>query len=266
MSAGNGQAGRFSLAGKTAVVTGGHRGIGEAISLGIARAGGDVIVIDRKGPSGSKVPSGIEAEGRRHAAIKADLSDPDEVLRAAKEAKGVAAEWGTRVDTLVNNAGIALLDDLGKLGMDMWEPTMAVNLRAPMIMARELATGDDGMVANGGGVIVNVTSVAGQVPIDLHGAYCASKAGLDMLTRSMTLEWAPHGVRADAVAPTVVLTDMGAKIWGGTECGDEMLKKLPAGRFAEPHEISDVVIFLCSDAAAMIHGQTIPIDGGFTAT
>lgn len=259
------QAQRFSLTGRIAVVTGGHRGIGRDISLGIAYAGGDVIVVDRNGPCKSDVPSLIEAVGRRHASIRADLGCVNDVLQAAKMAKTMAEGWGGRVDTLVNNAAISELDNLERMETEMWDSTMAVNLRAPMLFAREFAAGKDGMLAKGGGVIVNVTSVAARTGIPEHSAYSSSKAGLEMLTRSMATEWASQGIRANVVAPTVVFTSMGRAVWQGNERGREMIKRLPAGRFAEPEEISDVVVFLCSDAAAMIHGTIIPVDGGHSA-
>lgn len=254
---------RFLMTGKTAVVTGGHRGIGQAISMGIALAGGNVIVIDRSGPKGTSVPEEIRLAGQKHGAVQANLNDKEEVVRAANEAKQIAAQWGTRIDVLVNNAAVARLSPIESVVVDEWDDTMNVNVRAPMLLARELVNGPDGMLANGGGVIVNVSSVAGQAALPRHSAYSASKAALEMLTKTMTSEWASRGIRANTVSPTVVLTAMGRAVWQDTQEGEDMVKRLPVGRFAESNEISDVILFLCSDASAMIHGAIIPIDGGY---
>lgn len=253
------------LEGKTAVVTGGHRGIGEAISKTMALAGANIIVIDRKGVMDSTVPKEVKAAGKKHASIQADLNDLEATLRAAREAKEIANEWGTRVNVLVNNAGIALLGWLAEQDNEKWEETFNVNVRAPMVLARELVNGDDGMLAHSDGAIVNITSVAAKSGHHVHTAYCASKAALESVTRNMASEWASKGVRANAVAPTVVLTDMGRAIWDGTPEGKEMVKRLATLRFAEMQEIADVVTFMCSPAASMIHGARIPVDGGFSA-
>lgn len=257
---------RFSLAGKTAIVTGGHKGIGEAISLGIARAGGNVIVIDRSGPKDSGVPSKIEAVGGRHASVTADLSNEEEVSRAAKEAKEQAASWGGRIDILVNNAGLSKLAPLEEMGEDVWDMTMSLNLRAPMLLMREIAKGDNGMISHGTGSIINISSLAAQSFLDDHAAYATSKGALEMVTRYASVEWGPHGIRANAIAPTVVLTEMGREVWQDTKAGEDLKNRLPVRRFAEPEEVSDVVVFLCSDASGMITGATIPIDGGYSQT
>lgn len=249
---------RFSLLGRVAVVTGGHRGIGREISLAIARAGGDVIVIDRGGPGDSDIPSAIRELGRRHWSFRADLGDVDELRAAAESAK--AAVPG--VDILVNNAGITRLASLEEATVADWDAVMAVNLRAPFLLAQMFAIGEKGMLARGSGVIVNVSSIAGTGALEGHAAYCASKAGLNMLTKIMTAEWAARGIRANAVAPTVVLTEMGKQVWGSEEKGRPMRKRIPQNRFVEPYEVADAVVFLASDAASMINGEVMHIDGG----
>lgn len=252
------QQSRFSLLGRVAVVTGGHRGLGREISLGIARAGGDVIVIDRGGPADSDVPSVIRELGRRHWSFRADLADVDELCVAADSAKAAVAG----VDILVNNAGIASVVPLEEATVADWDAIMAVNLRAPFLLAQMFATGEKGMLARGRGVIVNVSSVAGTGALEGHAAYGASKAGLNMLTKIITTEWAARGIRANAVAPTVVLTEMGKQAWGSEEKGGPMKKRIPQNRFVEPYEVADAVVFLASDAASMINGEIMHIDGG----
>lgn len=257
---------RPTLEGKTTVITGGHRGIGRTISIALARAGSNVIIIDSKGAGNSDVPSTIQEAGKRHASIIANLADAHDVVAAAASAIQVATQWDTRVSALVNNAGIAHLQSVQSTTLEAWDETMAVNARAPFLLARELAGAQSGMLHNGGGSIVNVSSAAGQSALRLHASYSASKATLEMLTKTMAVEWASHGIRINAIAPTVVFTDMGRRIWDGTDAGRELIKRVPTGRFAEPQEIADVVVFLLSDGAVMINGAVIPIDGGFSAT
>lgn len=256
---------RWSLDGRIAIVTGGHRGIGRAISIGLGAAGADIIIIDRQGEVDSDVAAMLSSMGRKYASIKADMSDNSSIVHAATEAKRAAETWGGTVSILVNNAGVALLDSLENLTGSAWDTTFAVNVRGVFLLTRELVSGQKGMLSYGNGSIVNISSAAGSRALRSHAAYCSSKAAIEMLTRGMTEEWAGRGIRANAVAPTVVLTDMGRKIWEGTEEGDEMIRRVPAGRFALPHEIADVVVFLCTDGASMVNGAIIPIDGGFSA-
>lgn len=254
---------RLNLSGRVAVVTGGHRGIGAAITLGLARAGAHVVVIDRRGPGDSDVPARLRALGRSHWSVLADLGDAASVEAAAAAAAAHAAPAGG-VSVLVNNAGIARLAAADALTAAAWDETLAVNLRAPFLLARALLGGG----ADAGGApprraVVNVSSAAGGGALTDHAAYCSSKAALDMMTRSLALEWGPRGVRVNGVAPTVVLTEMGAAAWGAPEKSGPMLARIPLGRFAQPHEVADAVVFLASDAAAMITGQTLSVDGGF---
>jgi NAD(P)-dependent dehydrogenase (short-subunit alcohol dehydrogenase family) len=140
---------------------------------------------------------------------------------------------------------------------------MAVNVRAVLVMTQVIARG---MIARGqGGAIVNLSSQASMVGIADHAAYCASKGALDQLTRVMALELGPHQIRVNAVNPTVTLTPMGEMAWGDPRKRDPMLAKIPLGRFAKPHHVAHAVAYLLSDAADMIHGVTLPVDGGFLA-
>lgn len=251
---------RHSLHGKTAVITGGHRGIGRDITLAIAKAGGDVIIIDQSGAKDSDIPAQLEQLGRKYWSFKADLGDPSSLLQAAQQAKEVAPGG---VDILVNNAGVALLHPLEKLPIEAWDKTMNINLRAPFLLAQAFVNGTNGMLARGSGSIINISSVAGTDALPLHGAYSTSKGGLNMLTKMMTAEWAGRGIKSNAIAPIVVLTAMGRKNWGKEETGGPMKAKIPQGRFAEPYEVADVVVFLASDASSMVNGQVVAVDGGF---
>ena len=224
---------RFTLKGKTAVITGGHRGIGYEISLAIAQAGGDIVVIDRKGPEGSDIPEKARALGRVYHSFQADLLNPEAIQKVIQEIRSTIGH----VDILVNNAGISKSDRLEDVNTQDWDDTFAVNLRAPMLLAQGLAKGPKGMLERGSGVIINVSSTAGKDGLEDHAAYCCTKAALNMLTKVMTAEWASRGIRANAIAPTVVMTDMGKRVWGPPEKGGPYLAKIPQGRFLEPEEI-----------------------------
>jgi NAD(P)-dependent dehydrogenase (short-subunit alcohol dehydrogenase family) len=249
---------RFNVSGKRALVTGATKGIGLEICRVLADAGAHIAAVGRDDAGLADVVRAVESAGRRAVPIKADLATAEGAAAAAKA--GLDA-FGT-IDILVNNAGIALVEPLLKAKVEDWDLTMAVNLRAPFIMAQALAPR---MIAQGSGKIINISSQAGVVGLDDHGAYCASKGGLNMLTKVMTSEWAKHNIQINAVCPTVILTHMGEQVWGDPAKGDPMKAKIPAGRFGKPIEVADLVLFLASPASDLINGQDILIDGGYTA-
>ena len=184
----------------------------------------------------------------------ATVEGPRAAARAALDA------WGG-IDILVNNAGIAVRRACWSDARD-WDLVQAVNLRAPFLLAQALAPG---MIERGRGKIVNVSSQTSNIALVDHGAYAASKNGLNALTKVMTAEWARFNVQSNAVCPTVILTPMGEQVWGDPAKGDPMKAKIPLGRFGKPIEVADLVLFLASSASDMITGETIYIDGGFTA-
>mmetsp|Transcript_4024 Transcript_4024/g.5544 ORF Transcript_4024/g.5544 Transcript_4024/m.5544 type:complete len:294 (+) Transcript_4024:41-922(+) len=243
------------LTGKKVLITGGNDGLGAAITEGFIKVGADVVVIARNKEKFNQLKCDLNSESI--AFIEADLADSEQIKKAGK----TALDWadGT-IDILVNNAGVALLDPLLSLSPEKWDKTMAINVRAPFLLAQICAPG---MIEKKGGKIINITSQAGTVGLDEHGAYCASKSALDSLTRVMAKEWSKHNIQCNSIGPTVVLTEMGKKVWGGKK-GEEFLKLLPLGRFAEPEEVANTVLFLCSDAANIICGQTILMEGGAT--
>jgi NAD(P)-dependent dehydrogenase (short-subunit alcohol dehydrogenase family) len=249
---------RFGLTGKTALVTGATKGIGFETCKVLADAGADIAAVGRDAAGLVEVSAAVKALGRRCVTIAADMGSVDGPVKAAKEA---LAAFGT-IDILVNNAGVALLGHLTEATVEDWDATMAVNLRAPFLLARELAPG---MIAQRRGKIINVSSQAGVAALDAHGAYCASKGGLNMLTKVMTVEWARHNIQINTVCPTVILTPMGEKVWGQPEKGDPMLAKIPGARFGKPVEVADAILYLASSASDMICGHDLMVDGGFTA-
>jgi NAD(P)-dependent dehydrogenase (short-subunit alcohol dehydrogenase family) len=209
-------------------------------------------------PSAATVKAAVEAKGRRCLPIAADMAVSADTERAAQEALIV---FGT-IDILVNNAAVARIDTLLDAKVAEWDETMAVNLRAPWLLAKTLAPA---MIAQRRGKIINVSSQAGVIGQEAHAAYGASKGGLNTLTKVMCAEWARHNIQINSVCPTVILTPMGETVWGQPEKGDPMKAKIPAGRFGKPVEVADLILYLASSASDLVNGQDILIDGGYTA-
>jgi 2-deoxy-D-gluconate 3-dehydrogenase len=249
---------RFSVAGKRALVTGGSKGIGAVAAVVLAEAGADIAIVGRDPGDLEEVRQQVVAQGRRCHVIVADLAKAEDAQRSAEDA---LSYFGT-VDILVNNAGISRVAPLVNLAVEDWDAVMAVNLRAPFIIARALAPR---MIEQGCGKIINVSSQAGSYALHEHAAYSASKGGLNMLTRTMAVEWGAYNIQSNCVSPTVILTPMGERVWGQPEKGDPMRSKIPLGRFGKPVEVADVILFLASPASDMINGDNIFVDGGYTA-
>ncbi len=249
---------RFSVEGKRALVTGGSKGIGAVTAEVLAKAGADVAIVGRDTEGLAKTQEAVEAAGRECLTIEADLATVD----GPRQAGEAALDYFGTVDILVNNAGVAPLDNLLEISVEDWDLTQAVNLRAPFLLAQTVAPK---MIEQESGKIINVSSQAGVVALDDHAAYCASKGGLNMLTQVMALEWGPHNIQTNAVAPTVILTPMAEKNWGDPAKSEPMLAKIPLGRFGQPVEVADLILYLASPASDLICGETILIDGGYTA-
>ncbi|GBQ09992.1 SDR family NAD(P)-dependent oxidoreductase [Swaminathania salitolerans] len=249
---------RFSLSGRIAVVTGASRGLGVTLCDVLSAAGADIVAVARDEALLEDVAHTVTARGRRCVAVAADLLDSaaaEIVMTRARDEIGIPT-------ILVNNAGMSIPKTLAEQSVEEWDAILALNLRTPWLMARAMAPG---MIAQGGGKIVNISSMASKVALTEHGAYVASKAGLNGLTKVMTAEWGPHNIQANAVCPTVVWTPMGERVWGVGDKLARFLEKIPAGRVATPEEVADLVLYLASPASGMINGQEIFVDGGYTA-
>ena len=249
---------RFSLTGKRAVVTGASKGIGFEICSVFAEAGADIVAVARDQAGLSEAVAAVEGKGRRCLAVSADLA----TVAGPQEAAAKALDFFGTVDILVNCAGIALVAPILEARIEDWDRTMAVNLRAPFLMAQALAPG---MIAQRAGKIVNVSSQTGVIAVDDHAAYAASKAGLNALTKSMTAEWARHNIQTNAICPTVILTPMGHQVWGEPAKGEPMLAKIPLGRFGQPVEVADLALYLASPASDLMCGAVLMLEGGYTA-
>ncbi|BBF99282.1 MULTISPECIES: GolD/DthD family dehydrogenase [Pseudonocardia] len=237
----------FDLTGRVALVTGAASGIGAEVAGALAAQGAVVAGADLR----------TDALGGCASAHRVDVADPDSARAGVAE---VLDRHG-RLDVLVNSAGIALLAPALELGVDEWRRTLDVNLTGSWLMAQ--AAGRV-MVEQGYGRIVNLASQAASSGLEKHAAYCASKAGINGLTRTLAVEWGPQGVTVNAVSPTVVLTALGREVWDNP-AGDAHRAEIPARRFAEPSEIAAAVVYLASTEAAMVNGAELRVDGGFTA-
>lgn len=238
------------FAGKTVLVTGAGKGIGRATAQLMATRGARVVALSR---SAADLATLAEATGCETFAV--DLADVD-ATRAALASM-------PDIDLLVNCAGIAHLAPFVDTSVEALDRVMAVNLRAPMLVAQHCARG---MIARGvRGAIVNVSSIAAQVGTPLHAAYCASKGALDALTRVMAVELGEHGIRVNAVDPVITLTPMAELAWSDPAKSGPMLARIPLQRFAEPLDVAHAIAWLLGDGAAMINGVSLPVDGGFRA-
>ncbi len=244
----------FSLAGKTAVVTGAASGIGAAITRAFADSGARVAILDLNIDAAKAGADELRGEAQ---AFACDVTNVESITTAVSD---VTDTFGG-IDILVNSAGIVDLAPVEELSSTAWSRTIDVNLTGSFLMAQ--AVGRTMITAGKGGRIINLASQAGSVAIEGHVAYCASKFGIIGVTKTMALEWGSHGITVNSISPTVVLTELGKKAWDGPK-GEAMKTQIPTGRFAEPEEIAAAAVFLASDAAAMINGADLMIDGGYT--
>ncbi|PZF24112.1 D-threitol dehydrogenase [Curtobacterium sp. MCLR17_045] len=262
------------FSGRTAVVTGGASGIGNAIARALAARGARVAVVDVRADGATSAAADLPtsalpatagpdaaADGAGtatglHAGFACDVTDADSVNRTVAD---VVRHFGG-VDVLVNCAGIAALAPAEDLAADTWAATIDVNLTGTFRVAQAVGRH---MLDAGYGRIVNIASQAAHVGIDGHAAYCASKAGVIGLTTVLALEWGGRGVTVNTVSPTVVLTDLGRAAWAN-ENGIRHQDEIPTGRFATPDEIAAAVLFLAGESSAMVNGADLRVDGGFT--
>jgi len=249
---------RFSLANQRALVTGASRGLGAEIAAVFADAGADLVITGRDAAGLEATRQVAASKGRRCLSVVADLA----TVEGPRLVGSRALEFFGTVDILVNNAGLVFVEDLLDTTLDHWEETQRVNLRAPFLLAQSVVPK---MIDQRRGKVINISSLAGGLAPLGHGAYSASKAGLNLLTQTMAAEWGRFNIQANAVAPTVILTEMGQKVWGDPGKGDPMKARIPARRFGEPIEVADLVLFLASPASNFIGGQVIRLDGGFSA-
>jgi NAD(P)-dependent dehydrogenase (short-subunit alcohol dehydrogenase family) len=249
----------LSLQGRVAVVLGGTSGIGRALSLGLARAGADVVASARRLDLVAQVAGEITTLGRRTLRLASDVTDRSSLDRLLE---GTVSGLG-KVDILVNCAGRTKRGPTLELSETDWESILETNLtgtlRACQVFGRH-------MLARAYGRIVNIASLTSFVALHEVAAYGASKAGVASLTKSLAVEWGPRGVCVNAIAPGVFRTDLNAELLDGTARGRELLARSPMQRFGHVDELAGAAVFLGSEAASYVNGEILVVDGGFLAS
>ena len=250
---------RFDLQGQVALVTGAARGLGRAIALALAEAGADVALGLRDAGAGGVVAAEVEALGRRALPLQMDVGQAGQVAPAIDAAAG---HFG-RLDILVNNAGIAPTNRAEDVREEDLDATLAVNLKGTFLASQ--AAGRV-MIRQGSGKIINIGSQAGAVALPGESVYCMTKAAIAHLTRCLAVEWGGHGITVNAVAPTFIRTPGTESALSDPEFRADVIERIAAlHRIGEPIEVAGVVVFLASPAASLITGETILVDGGWTA-
>ncbi|RQV85468.1 SDR family oxidoreductase [Burkholderia anthina] len=248
---------RFDFSGSTVLVTGASSGIGRACAVALAHAGARVVAAARDMAALDTLAAEIACD-----TLRMDVGGDEHAIDAALAAYDA-------FDGLVNCAGIASLEPALDVEAAHFDRVMAVNARGTALVARAVARRmierDGRGDAHARGSIVNVSSQASLVGLPAHLSYCASKAAMDAITRVLCIELGPHGIRVNSVNPTVTLTPMAQFAWSEPDKREPMLAAIPLGRFAQPDEVVEPILFLLSDAASMISGVSLPIDGGYTA-
>ncbi|HTM78119.1 MAG TPA: 3-oxoacyl-ACP reductase family protein [Devosia sp.] len=250
----------FDLTGKTALVTGAARGLGRAIALALANAGADVALGLRDGASGAELVSEIAALGRSALPIQMDVTDLAQSYSAIEQ---VIAHFGA-LDILVNNVGGGTQGPIEDFTEAEFDDTIALNVKSSFFVAQYVARK---MIERGhGGNIINMSSQAGFIALPGEAIYCLSKAAVAHMTKCMAVEWGKYAITVNAVAPTFIETDGTAEALGDAAFKADVIERIAAlHRIGQPREVSGAVVFLASPAASLITGQTLMIDGGWTA-
>jgi len=249
----------FDLTGKTAVVTGGGVGLGEAAARALAEAGAALVLCGRRQEALEKVASDIESSGGRALPVVADVTRRDDVEKMASE----ALQTFDKIDILVNNAGINIVKPFLKLTEEEWDAVMDTNLKGCFYCCRAFGRG---MVERKSGSIINIVSVFGRTGFMNISPYIASKGAVVQLTRALAVEWGRFNVRVNAIAPSYMKTDMARRdIESDERVLQFNLNKIPMRRGGEPNELAGVAVFLASDASSFVTGETIAVDGGWLA-
>jgi 2-deoxy-D-gluconate 3-dehydrogenase len=247
----------FDLSGKVAIVTGSNTGLGAGMAVALAEAGCDIVGVSRR--DAGDTAARVEALGRRFADLRADLASPapvDDVVRAAVEAFG-------HVDVLVNNAGIIRRNDALDFSEDDWDAVMDVNLKSTFFLSQAVAR--QYVKQRSGGKIINIASMLSFQGGIRVASYTASKSGVLGLTRLLANEWAAERINMNAIAPGYMATANTAALREDTQRNDEILGRIPAGRWGTPEDLAGPVVFLASSASDYVHGHTLAVDGGWLA-
>ena len=249
----------FPLKGKTALITGASRGIGQAIAKGFAKAGADLVLVSRNSKSLGNVSKEISRLGRKALPIVADIGIADEIKKAVDEALLVFP----RIDILVNNAGISpALRRAEELSLHEWEEILRVNLTGTFLFCQTVGKV---MIQQGGGKIINMVSVGAVVGFPRQVGYCASKGGILQLTKVLALDWARFNIQVNAIGPSYIETDLTQGMRESKVISENLLSRTPMARFGKPEEVVGAALFLASDGSSYVTGQTVFVDGGWLA-
>ena len=248
----------FDLTGRTALVTGSSQGLGHAMARGLAQAGAAIVLNGRDAAKLAAAAAQLRAEGVNVTTAAFDVTDGAAVARAVEK---IEAEFAP-IDILVNNAGIHRRAPLAEMTEAQWREVLDTNLTSAFLVARAVAPR---MIARGQGKIINLCSVMSDVTRPTIGNYAAAKGGLKMLTRAMAVEWAKHGVQANAIAPGYFATELNRPLMANAEFDQWIRGRTPAGRWGQPEELAGAAVFLASRASAFVNGQMLTVDGGLLA-
>lgn len=251
----------FRVDDKVAVVTGAGSGLGQAFAQGLAHYGADVVITELPGKEAAAEETAalVRAEGRRALTVELDVTRRDSIQALVER---VIGEWG-HIDILVNNAGLNIPRWAVDVTEEQWDRILDTDLKGAFFMAQ--AVGKHMIERGRGGRIINITSIMGEAGFYYRAAYGSAKAGLANQTRVLAIEWAPHGINVNAVAPTFILTPLTKPMFDDPKFYDLVMERTPMRRIGEPSDVVGAVVFLASPAASMITGDTIMIDGGWTA-
>jgi len=249
----------FRLDGNAAVVTGASRGLGRAIAEGLAEAGADVMLVATNAARLAEVAAAVEALGRRARVFACDVTDEaalDALVAAALDAFG-------RVDVLVNAAGVQERHPAEEFPVGGYDRVLDVNLRSVFLLSQKVGRG---MIAQRSGRIINIASLGSELAGKNIVPYTVAKGGIRQLTRGLAREWAPHGVNVNAIGPGYFRTDMTEALWQDAGRRDEILARIPQGRWGDAGELKGAAVFLASKASSYVTGQVIYVDGGYLVT
>lgn len=245
---------QFKLTGRTALITGTSRGLGQAMARGLAEAGADIIALDRSGSA--ETAAAIAATERNFEQMQCDLQTV-----TSAELDALVGTLG-KVDILVNNAGIIRRAPALQFSESDWDDVMQVNLRSVFFLSQAVARR---MATTGGGSIINIASMLSFQGGITVPSYTAAKSGLAGLTRALANEWASQHINVNAIAPGYMATDNTAPLRQDKQRAETIINRIPAGRWGTPDDLMGVVVFLASDAARYLHGAIVPVDGGWLA-
>ena len=247
----------FDLSGRVAIVTGGNGGIGHAIALGLAQAGADVAILARNKEKTARAVEAIRGAPARCIGIRCDVTNTDDISSAIEATIGQLG----RLDILVNDAGTSANSPPHSMTVEQWDTVLDTNLKAAFLFSKAAYPA---FLRSGGGKIINIGSMMSIFGDMVSVAYSVSKGGVVQLTKSLAIAWAQDNIQVNAIVPGWFLTDLTAPFKDDEEAYRTIIKRTPAGRFGELHELAGAAIFLASAASSFVTGQSILVDGGFS--